>query len=375
MPTLAENIHGTAQARRRIAIDALGRELDGSNPASAASRLANLVETSQRPMLVSADIDGLVSASMLASVAKDWDIVAFVAQSQKLYIHPDFVDERPADIFGIDVFSPRFDNVSNHVALFGSKQIQITEVRTAFTEWDELVVSSGAARLLAVPSIWAGTEASYEGSDRPTSAKYKYPLGTAQVLLALLEAGGHAPRFYDRHFLPWLVANCDGGVSTYSEHAYNAGIWWSTLAGAVGPASLTEQVYARVSGMRPHDFIDAVNRLDRERAAQTAWLDDKWNLVDQSRETLGRTLRWIDELTGWGDPLHGGLDGFPDWVEVAVLPNQKGEVYIGGPKYREITSQDPAGAAQLISDAEYAVNANFYFGGFSGSRFNWVGGW
>lgn len=212
MPTLAENIHGTAQARRRIAIDALGRELDGSNPASAASRLANLVETSQRPMLVSADIDGLVSASMLASVAKDWEIVAFVAQSQKLYIHPDFVDERPADIFGIDVFSPRFDNVSNHVALFGSKQIQITEVRTAFTEWDELVVSSGAARLLAVPSIWAGTEASYEGSDRPTSAKYKYPLGTAQVLLALLEAGGHAPRFYDRHFLPWLVANCDGGV-------------------------------------------------------------------------------------------------------------------------------------------------------------------
>jgi hypothetical protein len=54
---------------------------------------------------------------------------------------------------------------------------------------------------------------------------------------------------------------------------------------------------------------------------------------------------------------------------------KKGEVYIGGPKYREITSQDPAGAAQLISDAEYAVNANFYFGGFSGSRFNWVGGW
>ena len=36
---------------------------------------------------------------------------------------------------------------------------------------------------------------------------------------------------------------------------------------------------------------------------------------------------------------------------------------------------NPDVAAASIRAAFNAVNANFYFGGFSGSRFNWVGGW
>ena len=326
-------------------------------------------------MLVSSDIDGLVSASMLASVASGWKIVAFVAQSQRLFVHPSVVHARPDNIFGIDVFSTHFDNVSNHVAFFGRRRLQIPLVLEAFREWDAQVTASSERHLLAVPAIWAGTEACYEDAERATSAKYKYPFGTAHILLALLEAGGIPPRFYDRHFLPWLVANCDGGVSTYTEHAYNAEIWWSTLAGAVGPASLTEQIYTRVSQMRPHDFINAVNRLDRERnSALPAWLDDKWNLVNESRETIVQTLRWIDELTGWGDPVLDGVGEFGEWIEIPITRENSGVVYIGGENAAK-TKAEPELAAASIRSAIGAINANFYFGGYSGSRFNWVGGW
>jgi hypothetical protein len=375
MPTVTQNIHATAQSRRQIAIKALGTELDPSEAASSSSRLAQIVGTQERPMLVSSDIDGLVSASMLASVADGWKIVAFLAQSQRLYVHPSVAGNRPDNIFGIDVFSTEFDNVSNHVVLYGTKRLTIPLVLTAFQDWDAEVIAASQRRLLAVPAIWAGTEAAYDESDRPNSSKYKYPFGTAQILLALLEAGGNPPRFYDRHFLPWLVANCDGGVSSYTEHAYNAEIWWSTLAGAVGPTSLTEQIYSRVSTMRPHDFIDAVNRLDRERNPLVpAWLDDKWNLVDASRATIVQTLHWIDELTGWGDPVLGGLPGIHNWVEITTPIVQSGAVYIGGKRASE-TRADPTAAAASIRAAYHAANANFYFGGFSGSRFNWVGGW
>jgi hypothetical protein len=375
MPTLAQNIHGTAQARRQIAIKSLGGQLNASDPHSAASRLAKLAVVPGRPMLVSSDIDGLVSASMLASVTPDWKIVAFVAQSQRIVVHPNYADRRPANIFGIDVFSPQFDNVSNHVVLYGSRRLKIQEVLLAFQDWDTEVLRAAGGHLLAVPALWAMTEASYEGSERATSAKYKYPFGTAQILLALLEAGGLPPRFYDRNFLPWLVANCDGGVSTYTEHAYNAEIWWSTLAGAVGPASLTEQIYSRVSQMRPHDFINAVNRLDRERnPALTAWLDDKWNLVDESRTTIERTLQWIDEITGWGDPVLDGLANIHNWTEIPISPQNMGAVYLSGDRSKD-TKANPTAADASIRAAFNAVNANFYFGGFSGSRFNWVGGW
>lgn len=328
-------------------------------------------------MIVSGDIDGLVSAAMLASVASDWRVVAVVCQSQRILLHPELsIHTLPTDLFGVDVFSLRFDNVSNHVVEYGSKKLKILPVREAFERWDRAVEAAARVRLLAVPSIWAGTRACYEDADRPESAKYKYPLGTAQVLLALLEAAGHSPRFYDRHFLPWLIANCDGGVSSFSRYAYNASIWWSTLAGAVGPASLTEQIYQRVAAMRPHDFIDAVNRLDRERQAAgvPSWLNDDWNLVDQSTATLTRTLSWITDLTGWTDCVQDGANSLATWTSVPVPQTATGMVYLTGANNKE-TRDDPQRAALAVDGAVDAINANFYFGGYSGSRFNWVGGW
>ncbi|MGN6472924.1 MAG: hypothetical protein ACTHK4_04635, partial [Mycobacteriales bacterium] len=238
-------IHTTAQERRRIAIDALGYQLDSSEPLSAASRLRSILAGPSRPMIVSGDIDGVVSASMLASVAPDWEVVAIVCQSSRIIVHPSVADAMPVDLFGIDLFSTRFDNVSNHVVEFGPRKVQAIEVREAFQAWDENLRAASADRLFAVPAIWAKTTACYDDAYRATSAKYKYPLGTAQILLALLEAAGRPPRFYDRHYLPWLVANCDGGVESYFNHAYTASVWCATMAAAVGAAILTEQLYQR----------------------------------------------------------------------------------------------------------------------------------
>lgn len=379
-------IHSTASARRKIAIEALGRELDGSDPASAASRLGDLIDGPPRPMLISGDVDGLVSAAMLASVAHGWEVVGILCQSDTLVLHPSVSTARPDLLFGLDVFSIEFDNVSNHVVKFGMKKLRNEPLREAFNEWDEKVDQAAKQRLLAVPSIWAGTQGCYETAQYASSSKYKYPLGTAQILLALLEAGDKPPRFYDRDFLPWLVANCDGGVKSFTRHAYNAGIWWPTMAGAVGPASLTEQVYQRVASMGPHDFIHAVNRLDRERRASQArqWLDDEWNLVDQSVATMGRTIKWICDLTGWRDPLRGTYEHLNDWVVQPLAANQRGAVYMASDKAAAAfakappaakSSVDPAKAPAIVGAAEHALNANFYHGGFSGSRFNWAGTW
>jgi hypothetical protein len=58
------------------------------------------------------------------------------------------------------------------------------------------------------------------------------------------------------------------------------------------------------------------------------------------------------------------------WVTLPVNPESHGIVSL---KPSEIT--DPASDAAKIKSASKALNANFYIGGESGSRFNWMGGW
>lgn len=321
-------------------------------------------------MVVSADIDGVVSAAMLASVAPGWEIVGFVSQSTRLVLHPSVEAAMPPDLVAVDLFSPDFDSLSNHVVKYGTKKPKRLAVREAWREWDRVVDEAGQSRMHLVPSIWAATQAAYEDANNPRSAKYKYPLGTAQFLLAMLEAAGAPPKFYDRHYLPWLVANCDGGVSTYTRYGFNARVWWPVLAGAVGPASLTEQVFRMVDGMRPHDFMDTVNALDRERqaAGEERWLNDEWNLIDHKVPTLRRTLRWLADLTGWRDPVRGSLGNLDSWVERRVSGS-------GIVSLESISDADEDAAVASIRGAATALNANFYHGGHSGSRFNWAGGW
>ncbi len=322
-----------------------------------------------RPLLVSADIDGLVSASMLASVAPGWEIVALLVESDRLLLHPDVVEKRPSDLFGIDVFSPAFDNIGNHVVQFGSRRVRQVAIRSAYIEWDRIVERASVDRLMGTPSIWARTEAGYEDASRATSAKFKYPLGTAQLMLALLEAGGLRPKLFDQEYLPWLIANCDGGVDSLYAHAYNAAIWWQALAGAVGPGSYTDQIWRRLQTMRLHEFRDAVTRLDRERRSegQLAWLNDKWNLVNTSVRTVERTLEWLGAISGWRDPVRDGLSNLSEWIEKSIPAEERVIIKLG-------RRDDPEESARQILRAAASLNANFYLGGESGSRFNWVGG-
>ena len=341
--------------------------------------------TQSRPMFVSADIDGIVSAAMLASVAPGFEIVAFSQESSTWLVHPAVASAVPNDLFGVDMFSVAHDNVSNHVVTWGQKQLRIPAVLLSFLAWDGVVAAQAGRRLLAVPAIWAKTQAGYEEAGRPDSANYKYPLGTAQLLLAMLEASGHAPKFYDRTYLPWLVANCDGGVESYTRYANNARVWWPVMAGAVGPGSMTEQIFRMVDTARPHDFLDAVHRLDRERQASSKqrWLNDKWNLHNTSARVIKDTLGWLTELTGWRDPVRGGIGALDTWVSLPAVASA--QVYYTGkaPGAKALAANptwvtakaDPQLAAQLIGGATSALNANFYVGGRSGSRFNWVGAW
>lgn len=324
-------------------------------------------------MVVSGDIDGLVSAAMLASVAFEWEIVAFQLGSSSMLVHPSVAGGTPTDSVAVDLFSVGHDSISNHVVRYGGRNLQLPALRAAFNKWDQTVDAAGATKLQAVPAIWAGTEGSYEEPGRTTSSKYKYPFGSAQLLLAMLEVSGHAPKFFDRRYLPWLIANCDGGVTTYTKFPWNARVWWPVMAGAVGPASLTEQVFRLVDGMRPHDFVDAVTALDREVAAakEDPWFDDQWRLVNTSSETIMRTIGWLCELTGWRDPVRGGFSNLRDWVSKPL--NGSGMVYLRGAG--KVTASTELAAVNALAGAATSLNANFYHGGKTGSRFNWAGGW
>jgi hypothetical protein len=367
--------HKTAAQRRTVAIEALRTHLDVSEAGGSAQRLKAALAAGPRGLVVGGDIDGLLSACMLASVAKSWDVVALVVDSQWLLLHPDAHTLAPDQLFGVDVFSPKFDNVGNHIVLWGSRKLaKAPKAYAAFKAWDQCVLDAAKSRLFAVPSIWARTEASRDDYASSRSSRYKYPLGSAQVLLALLESAGHGPKFFDRDFLPWLVANCDGGVRSYREYEWNVRVWWPILAAAVGPASLTELVYATVANMRPHDFSAAVNRLEREGSARSRAgepiLNDNWNLTSTDAAHLQDSIRWITELTGWRDPVRGGVDGMGNWVRVDAPAALCGSVVLESRELQPIDDNFPG----RIEGAFGAVNANFQHW-MEGDRFSWVGGW
>lgn len=370
--------HKTASERRSLAISALARNLDLRAPDSAASRFSRQVQEwtgeTIRPVAVSGDIDGLVSVAMLASVIPNWKVVAVVGSSagaDALWVHPEF-RARPADVFGIDLFSLNFDNISNHILLYGDKKLHEPAKLEAFRAWDEQVRSTSASRLFLSANLWAGIQACYPDDNAPValrarSAKYKYPLGTAQLMLALLEVIDLAPKFFDHRYLPWLVANCDGGVSSFKTYADNVSMWWSTLAACVGPGTLSEMVYRRVADMRMRDFDSAVDALSREFAdeGRAELLDDRWNLRAGGLPLFKEASTWLCALTGWNDPFLGGSSNLDSWLDLSALSE------IGKVKLGEHDAVDPA----VIKGGVDAVNVNFRMGGPAGDLFNWVKGW
>jgi hypothetical protein len=371
----------TAGERRENIIASLSRELDKKNPTSAACGLDALIADAShpRPMLVSGDIDGLVSAAMLRQAAPAWDAVALIVKSGTVYLHPDVVDNLDLSAcFGVDVYSTYIDNVSNHVALWGDKRpAGSTDAAAAARAYDEEVRRRAEATLLASPSLWAGIQGSYaDEPQRPRAASYRYPLGTAHILLAMLEAVDRSPKMFDREYLPWLVANCDGGLKTIRDYPYNVPMWWSCLAAAVGPASLSEQVYQVAATQRPTEFVDTVNRLRAEgshaKGTPAAHLDDNWNLRTQSLGDITPVVRWISSLSGWPDPFRGGAEGLSAWTAVPLTT--AGKLLTSGlPQGGDTADRVERFKAHLRASLG-AVHTNFaYFD--QSQRLGWVAPW
>lgn len=314
----------TAQERRGNVIEALGYQLDASIADSAAARLASLLGGCRRRMVISGDVDGYVSSLMLASVS-DWRVVAVVLGSEHVLFHPDYdsleaVTAEQGDLFGVDVFSTRFPSASNHPLLWGRRRLQSkSEAGLAAQAYDEMVRASALERLFVNPSLWVGIEASVGDPKQPLAATYRYPLGTAQILLATLEAAGHGPKMFDREFLPWLIANCDGGVKTIQDYPFNVPMWWSCMAAAVGPGSLSEAIYRLVSEQRVNQFM-AVDRVFRYEAQETAAkvLDTDWNLPASATPQMIKVfVEWLRGISGWPDPFLGGVENLDGWKRVS----------------------------------------------------------
>ncbi len=330
-------------------------------------------------MIVSGDIDGLVSAAMLAKAAPKWDAVALIVKSGTVFLHPDIAEFLDLGrCFGVDVYSTYIPNVSNHVALWGGKRVgNSPDALLAAQAYDATVRERGESILLGSPSLWAGIEGSYsEAGSRPRAAGYRYPLGTAHILLAMLEAIDHSPRLFDRDYLPWLVANCDGGLKTIRDYAHTVPMWWSCLAAAVGPASLSEQIYQVAANQRPTEFVDTVNRLRAEShqspSAPANHLDDNWNLRTQAVSDIAPVVRWISSLSGWPDPFRGGAEDLHTWV-AAPLPVHGKLLTSGLPDGDSVEERVEKFKAHLRASLD-AVHTNFAFFDQS-QKLNWVAPW
>ena len=306
-----------------------------------------------RVMIAGSDIDGIVSSMMLASVS-GWRIGALVVRSERILAAPGYEDIKALidrkDVFGVDVFSPMFPSISNHPLLFGVLPgMKASPLRHGLEEFDEFVLD----RCLKLRSInlsaWVGIRARFNGKV-PEGLPYKYPLGTAQLLLAVLELAGRAPRFYDRQYLPWLVANCDGGLDTIRQYPWNVEGWWSALAAVVGPASHSEALYRLATGQRPTEFVDIDRRL-RYDDARSGSLNVKWNLASQKPATIAQAVSLISDLSGWPDPFIGGASGLEGWKESSP---SRGVLSMKG-----LTTQDLKQVDAHLSAARSAIHASF----------------
>jgi hypothetical protein len=119
-PNVDDYIYATARERRKLAIQVMSTELDPTLPTSSASKIKRIIEGSFRPVVISGDIDGVTSAALLGSVTQNCKVVAVVNnKDREVYVHPEYASKRPDNLLGLDVFSPDFDNVINHIVLFG----------------------------------------------------------------------------------------------------------------------------------------------------------------------------------------------------------------------------------------------------------------
>lgn len=307
----------TFRDRKRNIVQAFNAHMS-LTPGSAVSRFGAALRE-DRTMIAGSDIDGIVSAMMLASVST-WRIGALAMKSEAILVSPhrgtpaELLADTTRPPFGIDVFSRLMPTASNHPVLFGTtSRTSPGWRRDLLADFDQRIAADAEAQGALNPSLWTGIKATL-GSQSHDGIPYKYPLGTAQLLLAVLEIAGAPPRFYDRQYLPWLVANCDGGIQTIRQYPWNVEVWWSALAAVAGPASQSEALYRLVTDQRPTEFIDVDRRLRYDEPGRSQWLNTKWNLKSQSPEAITQVVQLISDLSGWPDPFEGGVELLGKWI-------------------------------------------------------------
>ena len=307
----------TAPLRKKNIISVFSQHLIGGGSGSGVEILKSALQKDNKRIIIgSLDIDGIVSAMMISSIT-GWKIGAII-DGEKLHVNPLFgsmskLIKEPSKLFGVDVYSPLYQNISNHPILFGaSGRSSQSALDQELQRFDDKILSSTVANGTLNPSIWAGIGMRLK-TRSPRGLPYKYPLGTAQLLLALLEAAGLGPRFFDRQYLPWIVAHCDGGLKTIREYHWNAEMWWSSMAAAVGPSSQSEALYKLAMTQRPTETIDVDRRLRYDYVEHSKSLKTDWNLVDSSPETVSAVTSLLMDLSGWDDPFEGGAENFAGW--------------------------------------------------------------
>jgi hypothetical protein len=347
----------TARARKARIISSLNEHLGDPN----SRELIQLGEALGHDGVIVAgsDIDGLVSAMMLAAVSR-WRIGALVVKSGSVLIEPGYEDFatvlRGGNVFGVDVFSPLFPTVSNHPLLFGTRVQGPQWLRDEFQRFDDFVVERcrelGSFNL----STWAGIKAT-SPTNSPDGFDYKYPLGTAQVVLAVLELLRRAPRFYDRQYLPWLVANCDGGLDSIRDYPWNVPGWWSALAAVVGPASHSESLYRLANDQRPTEFIDIDRHLRYDERDRSRSLTTKWNLASaEDPSVIASAVSLVRDWSGWPDPFIGGVEKLGAWRELTLTRNLLG---FSGIAKRATTHDGEREIRAHIAAAAESLHMNF----------------
>lgn len=362
---VGEERRDTARERRALIIRTLEEHL--GRPES--ETLRRFRERLLQPHLVIAgsDIDGILSAMMLGSIA-EWRVAALVLPNGSILASPTFANvselvARP-DVFGVDVFSPLFPSVSNHPVLFGSPaRARPIGLNKALGDFDAWIIETSERLGSLNLSIWAriGARLDYRS---PHGFPYKYPLGTAQFSLALLELAGRPPRFYDRDYLPWLVADCDGGLDSIRQYHWNVELWWSTLAAVVGPGSLSDAVYQLAMNQRATQFVDVDLRLRRDYGTGASSLNPDWNLASVDALTIGAVVRLIRDISGWPDPYIGGADALADWRTINPTRNV---LPVDG-----LTKQESAIVDTHLSSARKAVHVNFSRFPEKGTYLGWM---
>jgi len=357
----------TARARKSAIISSLTSGFNRSDPNSFLSAFMRLIEEPEpRLLLANADIDGLVSAQMLSAYT-GWRIAGIVDREGKVSVHPSFGSPQAlidtGRVFGVDVFSPLFPSASNHPVYFGATARTHASVRTALQTFDETIAAAVQEHKSLNPSAWVGIHAML-GSDKPNGIPYKYPLGTAQFLLAVIEAAGLQPKLFDRQYLPWLIANCDGGVDTIRVYAWNAEMWWGALAAVVGPASHSEHLFQLVSNQRPNEFLDVDRRLRYDEPHRSKFLDTKWNLANRDLSTLTEVAHFITDLSEWPDPFMDGSGPVDAWVQ---SESSRGVLPVGG-----ITRVQPTELVTHLASGMQALHVNFSVFKERGTALGWM---